>query len=533
MAGFRVPETPREQLVLWAHRLEDALPADHPVRQIDFLLRAESFAAVFADWTREYVLLEGQPPYHPRDLAALYIYGMLNRLRSSRQLEQACYNRLDVIWLMSGQRPDHSTIHEFLSKPENAKRVHAIFREAVFAGKRGGLIKGEHVSVDGTKIEANAGRGSVHKESSIEAELAKVDEQIAALEAEYKANEAKETGLLGGKTPWIPEGSGSIAQQQAKLQRQQAQLKKALAAIARRREEVVAGPAPKAIASVTDPDSRVMRDKEGRRKPNYNSQLATDTAQGMILATDVNDAAEDSGQAGTLTSRVQENIGQLPAMVSADSQYNTGPELQKLEEMGVETYMPDNGQPSESARRDEAPTTALAAARAGEALTDAQWEALPKEAQRVSKAAFTYDAREDRYRCPMGQMLAFVGINQKKSKGGLLLRRQYGGCPACAQCPRASLCCKNPRRGRTVYRDQYEECRERLRARMGSEEGRARYKLRGQTVEPRFGLIKYGLGIRRFLRRGLAAVRVEWELVATAVNFGILLRHWDQVRAVL
>jgi len=360
-----------------------------------------------------------------------------------------------------------------------------------------------------------------------------VDEQIAALEAEYNANEAREGGLLGGKTPWIPEDSGSLAQRQAKLQRQQEQLKKALAAIVRRREEVVAGPAPRAIASVTDPDSRVMRDKEGRRKPNYNGQLATDTAQGMILATEVNDAAEDSGQASVMLSKVQENLGQLPTMVSADSQYNTGPELQKLETMGVVTYMPDNGQPSASPRGNDAQTAALAAAHAGEALSDAQWAALPKEGGRVSKAAFRYDEGRDQYRCPMGQVLPFVTTNAKQTKGGQLLRRRYGGCPACAQCPRASLCCQNPRRGRTVYRDQYEECRERLRARMRSEEGRARYKLRGQTVEPRFGLIKYGLGIRRFLRRGLAAVRVEWEVVATAVNVGILLRHWDQVRAVL
>lgn len=95
------------------------------------------------------------------------------------------------------------------------------------------------------------------------------------------------------------------------------------------------------------------------------------------------------------------------------------------------------------------------------------------------------------------------------------------------------MCCKTPSAGRIVNRDQYEAYRERIRARMSSDDGKALYRLRGQTVEPRFGLIKYGLGIRRFLRRGLAAVRTEWELVATAVNIGILLRHWNQVRTVL
>src|SRR5690349_2673315 len=107
MAGFRKPEVDREQLVLWSHGLEEAIPMDHPVRHVDVLLKSAAFADTFRDWESGYVLLEGQPPYHPRDLAGLYMYGMMNRLRSSRQLEAACYNRLDVIWLMSGQRPDH------------------------------------------------------------------------------------------------------------------------------------------------------------------------------------------------------------------------------------------------------------------------------------------------------------------------------------------------------------------------------------------------------------------------------------------
>jgi hypothetical protein len=84
MAGFRKPEVPREQLTLWSVKLDDAIAADHPVRQLDFLLHREPFAETFREWARDYVLVAGQPPYHPRDLTGLYLYGMLNRLRSSR-----------------------------------------------------------------------------------------------------------------------------------------------------------------------------------------------------------------------------------------------------------------------------------------------------------------------------------------------------------------------------------------------------------------------------------------------------------------
>ena len=82
-------------------------------------------------------------------------------------------------------------------------------------------------------------------------------------------------------------------------------------------------------------------------------------------------------------------------------------------------------------------------------------------------------------------------------------------------------------------RDQYEDHRERLRCRMATEVGRETYKRRKYTVEPRIGHIKHNLGVRQFLRRGLEQVKTEWGMVCTAVNLGILLRHWDQVVTVL
>ena len=72
-----------------------------------------------------------------------------------------------------------------------------------------------------------------------------------------------------------------------------------------------------------------------------------------------------------------------------------------------------------------------------------------------------------------------------------------------------------------------------MRARMKTDQGRSRYRLRGPTVEPRFGHIKRGLGVRRFMRRGLEAVRTEWSLVCTVVNVAILLKNWNQVAKVL
>jgi transposase len=531
MSGFRKPETPREQLVLWEHRLDDAIPLDHPVRQVEYLLSSKAFAQTFGELERHYVLVEGKPPYYPGDLAGLYVYGMLNGIRSSRQLENACYNRLDVIWLMQGQHPDHSTIADFVKT--HGRHLKSIFRDVLQVATRAGLIQLGHVAVDGTKIEADAGKKSVRQEQSLAEELATLDEQIAALEREWETNEARETNLFGQEVPWSPPGSLSDKQRLAAMKRKQERLERCLSAIERRRQGCASTTKPKAIASTTDPDSRVMRDKEGRRKPNYNGQVATDTEHGVIVATEVNDAVEDSGQLTPVLGEVAANCGRLPDEVSADSQYNTGPDLEVLETKGVVGYLPDARTNSEVPQATSPAVRAVEKSHRGELLSDEEWSALPKDNKLISKVAFRYDAEGDVYVCPAGARLRFVRCTQNRRNWGVARSRQYGGCRACATCVRATLCCKEPPKGRTIKRDQYEVYRERMRSRMKEERSRARYALRKQTVEPRIGEIKHVRGVRRFLRRGLEAVRHEWTLVCTAVNVGILLKHWEEVAAVL
>jgi transposase len=548
-SGFRRPEVSREQLVLWSQRLEDAIPVDHPVRLLDELLHSAGFAATFQAWEGEYHLLEGQPPYHPRDLAGLYLYGMLNRLRSSRQLESACYNRLDILWLLSGQKPDHSTIAAFVT--EHQQPLRKLFRDVLAVGIKAGLIQLEHVSTDGTKIEADAAKGSVRSEAKIRSWLGHLDEKIAALQKEWENNEQQERSLFGEQAPWAPRGNDTPAKRLAAMQRQQARLKEALAEIAQRQEESADGHPPvKAIASTTDPSSRCMKDKEGRRKPNYNAQLSVDTAAGMIVACEVNDAAEDNGQLTPMLAQVESNCGRKPEMASADSGYNTGPELAALELQGIRGYLPDvhaSGAAVSPQEREKmaAGEAAVQTVRAGQTLTATQWAALPRESSgRLAKTAFVYDAAGDVYRCPAGIALPLICTNRVKRGWGTAIRKRYGFTPygkkvrtddavPCSACAHAGECCRDPGQGRRIDRDQYEEHRERMRSRMNGDQGRAVYSRRRETVEPRIGWIKQGFGVRRFLRRGLERVRTEWSLTCTAVNLSILLRNWKKVRVVL
>lgn len=528
MSGFRTPEIPREQLVLWEHRLEDALPADHQVRHLDFLLSSAAFAETFREMEGSYDLSRGQPPYHPRTLAGLYLYGMLHRIRSSRQLEHACQSRLDVIWLMQGQTPDHSTIAEFVGT--HGKGLRKLFRNTLHVLIGAKLVKLSHVAVDGSKVEADAGKNSVRGEEKIRSWHAHLDEKIAALEQEWAENETREASLFGETNPWTSPSGRDAKKALAQLKRKQAQLQQALAELERRQETHVGRKPPKRIASTTDPDARSMKDKEGRSKPNFNTQMGVDDTCGAIVAADVNDEPDDSGQLTPMVNQVIANCGGPPESVSADSQYNTGPDLAGMEEQRIDCYLPDAGQNSEAAPPSEVTQEALACVREGGALSDEPWEALPRNTQGlIDRSAFVYDEQQDEYRCPAGQTLVYVRTSQDKKKWGTAKRRQYGNSAACASCPHAKGCCKRPDKGRTINRDQYEDHRARLRRRMETEAGREIYKRRKYTVEPRIGHIKHNMGVRRFLRRGLEKVKTEWLMVCTAVNLGILLRHWDDV----
>ncbi len=435
MSGFRVPELPRDQILLWGQRLDDAVPPDHPVRHLHLLLRSRAFDDTFAEWERCYALTEGQPPYHPRDLAALYVYGMLNRLRSSRQLEAACHNRIDVIWLISGQHPDHATVAGFVrAHGERLRRLHKdVLKVAIAAG----LVRLQHVAYDGTKIAADAGRESVRGEADIAAQLAELDARLATLEKEWEENERDEASLLGPDVPWSPGTTGSTEQRLARMKRQQERLQRALQNIERRREASEHPNGTRAVASVSDPDSRMMPSKEGGRRLNYNAQLGVDAACGVIVAADVNDRAEDSGQLVPLVLQTEANCGRLPEETSADSGYNIGPDLAALEDIGVTGYLPNNGQSlrdEEKGRRNPAVAQALEAVHVGLRLTADQWDALPKDGKgRITKEAFVYDVRENVYRCPMGRSCGLgrpVGTTRTGANGA-------GGCTAARRARRA------------------------------------------------------------------------------------------------
>jgi len=524
MRGFRKPEERRDQMELFASMLDDAIAEDHPVRHLVTLLESSQLSSTFQEWERDYSAGSGQPPYHPRYMAGLFIYGMVKGIRSSRQLEDACHNRIDVRWLMAGQCPDHSTIAVFVK--DHSKRLRDIFRNVVLVAKRAGLLKLSSVAVDGTTVASAASRSSVKPTEKIEEELAVIDQQLEVLGKEWERNEAEEGRSQSDGSFFIAPSKVEDKKRRARLQKRHERFVEALDVVKARQEKTGRnGRRVTPQASTTDPESRLMRGKDGRIGLNYNAQLAVDTESGLVVEARVSDQTDDSGQLKSVVDAVTETCEQAPEKVLADTAYNTGHDIQALEQDGVETYVPAH---DKKALRPAETLAVLAMLAAGKRLKKADWEHLPRGRNGlISKRCFVYDPEGDTYRCPMGARLRLIRRDSHKQKHGRVRVDQYGGCARCARCPQARLCCGDPKRGRMITRDEHAEARERLEERMSSPQGDEIYGYRKHTVEGRIAQAKRK--VSRFMRKGADGATAEWLLAALAINVGILSQNWAQV----
>src|SRR4029453_7340544 len=163
-----------EQRILFPEVLDDYISEDNVVRFIDAFVDGLEMGELGFD--RSAPKETGRPPYDPRDLLKLYIYGYLNRLRTSRTLERECQRNVELMWLMRKLRPDFKTIADF--RKDNRKAFRGVFRQFVLLCKGLGLVTGELVAVDGSKFKAvNRGQRNF-SQKKLEKRLKEIDEKV-------------------------------------------------------------------------------------------------------------------------------------------------------------------------------------------------------------------------------------------------------------------------------------------------------------------------------------------------------------------
>jgi transposase len=510
----------RGQTVLFAPTLDAMIPEDHPVRLFDEIL-------AFCDWSEweaEYDLRRGQPPIRPRVVAGVILYGLTRGLRSSRLLEYLTVHNLDFIWLAEGHHLDHSTICGFRKKFR--KPLKALFRQIGRIALNMGLIRLNEVGLDGTRVKANNSRFATLTAEGIEQRLAALDEQLEQMLREAERADAKESRLFD-----TGESSSKLPPQLAQAKARQKELREALAKVqaadrARARDGIDPKKNPAQIPT-TDPDSKVLPNKEGGYAPNYTPMAATDAHGDFIVYADVIPSTWEHLTTVDSVDRIEEDFGRRPEALLADPAHATGPNMKQLETRQVEFFTPVESkqpQPGNPALRDDP----------SEPVAEQERDQLPRNPQtkKLDKSAFVYDEQADLYYCPQGKPMPYEQTKSKVNAAGERIYFRVYRSQDCQGCPLEEACrSEKAKRGRSVSRDVHEDRRERMAAKMAREDSQAVYRKRLHTAETPFAVLKHVMHLRQFLLRGLENAKTEWLWACTAFNLIKLVRQTARLRA--
>jgi transposase len=449
----------RSQTLLLPESLDEYVGSDNPVRFIDAFvdgldLTAAGFIGVVPKGT-------GRPGYAPKDLLKLYIYGYLNRVRSSRRLEAETHRNIEVIWLLRHLKPDFKTIADF--RRVNHKAFRPIFRQFVLLCRQLDLFGRELIAVDGTRIKAVNNKDRNFTRASLTQFIKLADAKLDDYLQRLDQSDAAETKTTGSRVKNLAEKIAAIRARRTRCQDMLAQLE-------RTGEDQI---------SLTDPDSRAMA-AHTRVAVGDNVQVAVDVKHKLIVEQQVTNQVVDMGLLTQTAEPAKEILGVETIDVVADKGYFKIEDIEACEQAGIEPYVP---------RPQRGPSV---------------------KAGLFRKDEFQYDATTDSYVCPAAQRLHPYSSSLLRG----LKKINYVNKLACDRCTIRSQCTGG--KFRTVSRLENEAVLDRMAARLSKRPGVL--DRRRETVEHPFGTIKQWMNQGAFLMRGLEKVRAEFSLTALAYN---------------
>ncbi|NIQ88524.1 MAG: IS1182 family transposase [Deltaproteobacteria bacterium] len=354
------------QLFLLPPDMKDWLPDDHLVYFVMEVVEELDLSAIYQRYDSS---KGGQPPFDPKMMTSLLFYAYCIGLPSSRKMEKATYERVAFRILTADQHPDHDTIADFRKRHLDA--LSGLFVEVLRLSQKVGLVKLGHVSLDGTKVKANASKhkamsyGRMEKKAEeLEAEVKRL---LRAAQAVDDAEDAKYgKGKRGDELPKelrfkqdrlkkIKEAMESLEQEakaKADAKREEILLKEqALEKEGKKRKgkepkDPGDKPSSKSQRNFTDPESRIMKDGASKSfEQAYNCQAAVDEESQIIVATNVTQQANDKQQLEPLVEEIKKNTdGRTPEKLSGDNGYFSESNVQYLEDEGIDGYIATDGQ---------------------------------------------------------------------------------------------------------------------------------------------------------------------------------------------
>ena len=462
-AMAHIPGIDRSQVLLLPEAVDDYVGPDNPVRFIDAFVDGLDLAD--SGFGRVTPKATGRPGYDPADLLKLYIYGYLNRVRSSRRLEAETLRNIEVIWLIRHLKPDFKTIADF--RRDNRAAFKAVFREFVVLCRQLDLFGRELLAVDGTRIKAVNNKDRNFTRGALTKFIHEADKKLADYMKRLDEGDADEERAEGGKGRG--KSGAKLAEKIAAIQGKRDRHTALMAELDRTGADQI---------SLTDPDARAMA-RMTKVGVGYNVQLAVDVKHKLIAEQAVSNQVLDMGLLAPTVEAAMDTLGVDRIEAVADRGYFKIEDIEACEKAGITAYVP---------KPIRGP-----AAREGF----------------FTKDEFRYDREKDVYICPAGQTLS----PRYESRSRDNLKIDYCNRDACRACLMRSRCTKGFRR---VSRLENEAVLDRMAARLAARP--AVLDRRRETVEHPFGTIKQWMNQGAFLMKGLDKVRGEFSLTALAYN---------------
>jgi transposase len=455
----------RGQAALLPAAIEDYVAAEAPVRVIDAFVDGLDVRGL--GFGRSEPAATGRPPYDPRDLLKLYVYGYLNDVRSSRRLERECSRNVEVMWLLRRLAPDFKTIADF--RRDNGAAIVGVCRAFVLFCRDQGLFAARLVALDGSKFRAAASAKRIMGRREIAEETARLDRRIAEYLAGLDASDAHEPDEAPRATAAALK---ALRERRAELDRLAAKLD------TEARNMFVEG----------EPDARPMGIGSSRKPPSYNVQTAVDVETGLIVHHEVTTEPTDNRLLHPMAKATKDAVEADTLTVVADAGYSNGADAVACERDGITPCVPAN-----RAINNQGDGTLF------------------------DRSLFDYDSVTDSYRCPAGRTLVRKQI-MRRDNCVLYAAQDCSGCALKSRCTTAER--------RFLTRHFHEDALQRMNARVEGDPGLMRQ--RRCAAEHPFGTIKRMTAGGRFLTRGLTKVKAEAALSVLAYN---ILRAMNLVGA--
>lgn len=490
-----------EQLI-FPPNLGDFIPEDAPVRLVSGIVERLDLSKVFATYR---LSDEGRPAYYPRMLMKLVLFGYLNNIFSSRNLEECARRDVHMVWLSSYQFPDHTTINRFRNRC--APFIKEIFSDLVhLLVERGEITLCKELYIDGSTMRSRAARRRIKWRSNAERFSALAEEDVKKgiadlCEQMVDADEAE--SLKRQCADCSPEAAQKIVGQlETRAQKEGKKVKGKANAVRRAINRKKAHDETRELCgdrcgvAPSDPDCGIMHAKEdgydGLVTPNYNVQIAT-TNQ-YVTNYGAYDTPSDKDTALDFIDQCIKENGVAPEAAVEDAGYGCEELYIGFEQRGIEAVVKYPGYDKEISPSNKWPDD-------------------------CDRHGFRLSESGDTLICPAGHQMEVVGVEYSTTKSGFRSDTTHMTCGHCQGCPLSGKCPVAKNKGGTIGR-KLGNFKEERKARKRLDKPKNQKRLRRRQIEPEpvLGQIKHNHGFTRFRHFGKAKVEMDLGFLLMAHN---------------